>query len=82
MENHFDTLAAKGFRIAIFPQRNFRKWLWSCGVYIGDSTKAEWVDKKNDLPRACYLTYEEALSAALDYVEHYKPKKTKKTSKV
>lgn len=66
---------SKGFRICIVPQQDKDKWLWIAGVYIGNERRADWVDCDNGLPRAAYVTYPEALKAALDYCENYKVKK-------
>lgn len=70
-------LESKGFRVSIFPQRNYGEWLWSAGVYVGNCTKAEWVDTNNGLPRACYNSYIEALESVIKYCENYKEPKKK-----
>ena len=65
---------AKGFRICIFPQQNKGQWLWTAGVYVGNVTTAHWADSNYGLPRAGYLKYSEALDAAVNFCENYKPK--------
>jgi hypothetical protein len=69
-----EELEKKGFRICILPQQNKGEWLWTAGVYIGSSTKADWVDSNNGLPRAGYKEYREAFDAAVEYCKTYKPK--------
>lgn len=73
---------SKELRICIYPQKWKDKWIWTAGVYAGSVTTANWVDSKNDLPRGGYLKYSEALEAAVDFCENYKPKTsgTKKTN--
>lgn len=79
MIEKIEELEQKGFRISIFPQRNYGQWHWSGGVYVGDSNKAEWVDTNNGLPRANYNSYREAFEAVVKYCENYKePKKSSK----
>lgn len=67
----------KGFRIGIFPQKINGKWLWTAGVYIGEETKANWVDSDNGLPRAGYNSYREAFDAVVNYCTTYKPTRGK-----
>ena len=70
----------KGFRIGIRPQRMNGVWYWVAGVHVGDSDRANWVDKNNGLPWACYSTYAEALSEAIKYCDNYKSHPIEKES--
>lgn len=75
-------LEKKGFRIAIFPLMVKKEWYWIAGVYVGNESKAEWVDQKIEgTPKAGYLDYEEALTAAIDYCENYNNKVKKHVKK-
>lgn len=68
---------SKNFRICIIPQFINKKWYWTTGVYVGEDSKANWVDSNNNLPRAAYVTYKEALDAAINYCNNYKKSKKK-----
>lgn len=71
----------KGFRIGIRPQKMYGKWYWVSGVNVGDSERANWVDKNNNLPMACYLTYAEALDEAIKFCDNYKKPIEKESTK-
>ena len=60
-------LEKKGFRINIFPQLSGGNWYWTAGVCIGDNKRAVWIDSKNNLAFAMYLTYEDAFNAVINY---------------
>lgn len=72
MISTIEELEKRQLRVAIFPQKNKGEWIWTAGVYRGDSTKAEWVDSDNGLPRAGYPTYKEALDAVVNYCTNQK----------
>lgn len=71
-----EELEQKGFRICIVPQKWNKNWYWVSGVYIGDNIKAHWVDSNNGLPKAAYITYKEALDAAINYCTEYGSKRS------
>lgn len=81
MIKKIEELEAKGFRVCIYPQKWNNEWLWTGGVYIGDNTRAIWVNMDNGLPNAGYKTYKDAFDAVVNYCEN-PPKKHGKESKV
>lgn len=67
-------LEKKGYRVNIFPQMSEGNWFWTAGVYVGDNKRAIWIDSKNNLPFAMYMTYEDAFNAVIDYCNATKRK--------
>lgn len=69
----------KDFRICIFPTKECKKWYWRAGVYVGNSTRAEWVDSNNNLSYSLYNTYKEALDAVVNYCNNYGKRKKERS---
>ena len=74
-------LESKGFRICINPTMLNNKWYWISGVYVNNDRKAIWVDSNNGLPKAAYNSYEDALSAAINYCNEGQKRSSTKISK-
>lgn len=70
-----EELEKKGFRVSVYPRCDRGEWYWAAGVYIGENTKAHWVNSENGLPHACYSGYREALEAVVNYCNNGKKNK-------
>lgn len=68
--------ADKGFLIAIFPVVHNTRKEWSSGVMIGSDDKITWLKDKDEGCRfSSFINYDNALNAALNFCENYKPKR-------
>lgn len=67
----------KGFRIGIFPIIHQGRFEWTSGVLIGNSPKMTWFSNKDEgCHYSSFISYENALNAAVNFCLTYKPKKT------
>lgn len=68
----------KGFRIGIFPVIHLKRHEWTAGVRVGDNDKLTWMPNKD---KGCtfssFISYSNALEAAVKFCENYKPKMKK-----
>lgn len=67
----------KGFRIGIFPIIHQGRFEWTVGVLVGNNSKMDWFSEKDEgCHYSSFISYENALNAAIKYCSTYKPKKT------
>lgn len=71
--------AEKEFRIGIFPVIHLGRHEWTAGVRIGKEDRMTWLPTKDEgCTFSSFTSYSKALTAALNFCENYKPKKSKR----
>lgn len=78
MIDKVEELYKKGFSIGTYSVIDKGKEYYVACVRINGNSKLDWIEGEKELPPRCFSSPSNAITAAIEYCENYKPSKKKK----